>query len=201
MKKVGIYAGTFDPIHMGHISFAYEAAEQAGLDRVFFLVEPRPRRKQGVRALEHRLRMTQIAIDNEPKFGTIVMDQGQFSVAETLPILTARFKGAELHMLMGDDVVAHLSEWPNVSDLISACSFIIGVRKKAHVKVQEAIDAIESTRGLTFRYRIFEAPDTQYASSTIRKELKRGEETPGLLPSVRSYIKQHGLYVSSGPNE
>ncbi|MCA9332160.1 adenylyltransferase/cytidyltransferase family protein, partial [Candidatus Saccharibacteria bacterium] len=52
MKKVGIYAGSFDPIHKGHIALAEQAIQQCGQDKVFFMVEPRPRRKQGVKALE-----------------------------------------------------------------------------------------------------------------------------------------------------
>src|SRR5258708_1287895 len=92
VKKIPIFAGTFDPVHEGHLAFAQAALEE-GLEKVMFLVEPRPRRKQGVRALEHRTAMVQLAIADEPQLSTIVLEQARFSVNETLPVLRARFSG------------------------------------------------------------------------------------------------------------
>src|SRR5687768_15392849 len=98
LKKVGIYAGTFDPVHEGHLAFAREAAAQYGLDKVFFLVEPNPRRKQGVKALEHRNEMVQLAIRSEKLFASILLEQHRFTVTETMPVLRSRFKNSELYM-------------------------------------------------------------------------------------------------------
>src|SRR5688572_16122728 len=108
-KRVGIYAGTFDPVHVGHMAFAEQALEACNLDKIFFLVEPRPRRKQGVRALEHREAMVRLATAKNDKYGVIQLEQTNFSVEETLPKLQALFEGAELHFLMGEDVFAHLN--------------------------------------------------------------------------------------------
>src|SRR5688572_27140829 len=105
--KIGIYSGTFDPIHLGHVAFAKEALKQCGLEKVYFLVEPRPRRKQGVKALEHRQAMVELAIAKEPALGSIILDHARFSVRQTLPVLQARFEGSEIVFLMGDDMLAH----------------------------------------------------------------------------------------------
>jgi nicotinate-nucleotide adenylyltransferase len=197
-KKVGIYAGTFDPVHEGHVAFAREALEQCGLDKVYFLVEPRPRRKQGVRALEHRIQMVQLAVKDEKGLGTIVVEHDRFSVEKTLPRLRALFEGAELHMLMGEDVVRHVIEWPHVEDLLDATSFIIGIREGDEVEVHKRLQKLQELRAAKFKFSIFVPSNYQYTSSKIRLSLKRGHEPGGLSPQVRAYIKSHGLYTSAG---
>ncbi|MBI3337871.1 adenylyltransferase/cytidyltransferase family protein [Candidatus Saccharibacteria bacterium] len=119
-SRIGIYSGTFDPVHDGHIAFANAALKQCNLDKIFFLVEPRPRRKQGVKAFEHRTEMVRLAIKNEHSLGSIVLNQQRFTPADTLPLLTERFKGADLYMLIGDDMLDHLAGWPHVECLLQS---------------------------------------------------------------------------------
>ena len=67
--RVGIYPGAFDPVHKGHIAFALAAITAHQLDKVFFLPEPSPRHKQGVKALDHRVEMVRLATANDPRIG------------------------------------------------------------------------------------------------------------------------------------
>ncbi len=196
MKKVGIYSGTFDPIHAGHLAFAHEAAKQCGLDKVFFLIEPRPRRKQGVKAFEHRVRMVQLAIQDEPKFGSIMLEQQRFTVTDTLPVLLKRFQGAELCLLMGDDNLDHLSSWPHLEELLKNVLFVVGLRRQKEAEVNRQIDIIEQTRGLKIRHRLFQAPRPEVSSSTVKRSLQRGYNSAGVPPTVAKYIKSQGLYSS-----
>ncbi len=193
-KQVGIFAGTFDPVHDGHLAFAREALASCNLDKVFFLVEPRPRRKQGVRALEHRVNMVRLAIADERRFSNIILEQTNFSVVDTLPKLQALFAGAELHLLMGDDVVRHLAEWPHVKRLIEAVHFIIGAREDGQKAVEQHLRTLQKTRGITFKYNLFEPSKSEYASSKIRSALRRGQVPGGLRPAVSDYIRENGLY-------
>ncbi len=197
MKRVGIYSGTFDPIHEGHMAFAREALEKCQLEKVFFLVEPRPRRKQGVKALEHRDEMVRLAVRNEPKLGSILLGQQRFSAVDTLPVLLERFKGAELYMLMGDDMLAHFADWPHVEDLVEHIQFTIGLRHHTKAEVKRRLDIIQRTRGLTMRYQLFQADLPEFSSSDIRQQIKQGKNPAGLIPAVRQYIENHGLYASS----
>src|SRR5688572_18703158 len=142
IKKIGIFSGTFDPIHEGHLAFAQAALEQ-GLEKVWFLVEPRPRRKQGVRALEHRQAMVGLAIESEPKFGQIMLEQARFTAHETLPVLQARFKGRQLVLLFGDDVLSHIADWPDVQKLVQAIELMIAVRKDEAEKVVDNLKYLE----------------------------------------------------------
>jgi nicotinate-nucleotide adenylyltransferase len=194
MKKVGIYSGTFDPVHEGHLAFARDAIEQCGLDKVFFLVEPRPRRKQGVRAQEHRVAMVQLAVQEDARLGSIDLKQPRFTVTETLPVLRERFKGAELYMLMGDDMLSHFGEWPNVDKLTSGVQFVIGLRRFTKEEVQDRLDTLQRTRGLRLRYKVFTAGKPEFSSSSVKRSLRQGKISPGISKKVAEYIREHGLY-------
>ena len=197
MKRIGIFSGTFDPIHNGHIAFAHEALKKAQLDKIFFMVEPSPRRKQGVRGLEHRINMVQLALKHEPQFATIALDHSQFDAATTLPLLQARFKGAELYMLMGDDMLlTHFIAWPHVEGLIEAVNFLIGARLASAETVSQHIKQIEKTKGVQFHYKIIKAKHTNVSSGSVRNVLRKGQNCPDIDPVVADYISQHQLYHS-----
>jgi nicotinate-nucleotide adenylyltransferase len=201
MKRVGIYSGSFDPVHAGHLAFAREAIARCGLDKVFFLVEPRPRRKQGVRALEHRAAMVRLAVKDDNQLGTIVLGQSRFTAVDTLPILQRRFKGAQLYMLMGDDGLTHLGEWPHVDELIEGLRFVVGRRKAASAEVKSRIEIIQKTRGLQIRYTDFAAPKAALSSSGIRRSLKKGVPVTDVSPEVLRYVRTHGLYESGSSSK
>ncbi len=194
MKRVGIFAGSFDPVHEGHLAFARQAIQECKLEKVFFLVEPRPRRKQGVRALEHRAKMVQLATKNEASMGSILLDHTRFTVAETLPMLKARFKGAELHLLFGDDVLKHLAGWPHIDELLSGVGFVVGIRSNSDVSIRATIKSLEKTRGIKVNYRIFNSLAPAISSTNIRIALKRGREANGVPGSVLEYILSNHLY-------
>lgn len=197
MQRVGIFSGTFDPVHDGHVAFARQALRAYKLDRIFFLVEPRPRRKQGVKAFQHRQKMVDLAIADDPSFGSIVLEQARFTVHQTLPILQARFKGSELFMLMGDDMLHHLGDWPHVDELLKQVGFLIGRRRISQADARAHVEALEAARGLKLQYEIFQSEHSEYASSKIRLNYKKGQTPQGLNPQVKAYIDQAGLYGSA----
>lgn len=192
--KVGIYSGSFDPIHKGHIDFALSAVEKFGLTKVFFLPEPRPRRKQGVKAFEHRSNMIDLAIKDKPELGMIILGHKQFLVSDTLPVLLERFKGAEIFMLMGDDMLDHFMLWPQVEDLISKIKFIIATRKYIKHHVQNVVDNIQTSTGNKFNYKIIEGKNIEISSRKIRHNIKKQNDFSGLNESTKTYIKNNGLY-------
>ena len=196
MKKIGIFSGTFDPIHKGHVMFAKEALEQIGLDKIFFLVEPSPRRKQGVKAFDHRVAMVNLALKPEPKLASIVLNHAQFSVLETLPALQARFKYNEIHFLMGDDMLNHFTDdqWPHIDEFVRAFRLIIGVRKSSAKNIEEKITLIEKTRGIKMQYQTFNTSLPLSSSSRVRTELRKGQHPSEIDDSVWKYIKKENLY-------
>ena len=194
-QRIGILSGTFDPVHRGHVEFALEAITSAKLDRVYFMVERRPRRKQGVKAFEHRQAMVQLAIKDEPMLGSIITEQERFTPQTTLSLLKSRFGSAELYLLMGDDMLNHLAEWPNVDTLLKAVKFIIGVRHD-QAKAEERIRVIQATRGIKFEYKLFDSQQKTTSSSSIRRKLRGGDKPKQLDDDVYEYIISENLYSS-----
>ncbi|HSX00592.1 MAG TPA: adenylyltransferase/cytidyltransferase family protein, partial [Patescibacteria group bacterium] len=84
-QTIGIYSGTFDPIHVGHIAFAKEVARELTLDTVIFLPEQRPRGKQRVTDIHHRVELIKQSIQNDNQLQILSLPMQQFTVAETLP--------------------------------------------------------------------------------------------------------------------
>ncbi len=194
--RVGIYPGAFDPIHEGHIAFACAAGKRFKLDKIFFLVEPRPHRKQGVRALEHRIAMTQAGIQNDAHLGVIVLEEARFSVDSTWPKITARFSDADIFMLMGEENLGHIATWPQIDELVDiAPDFIIGVQDDAGKQdLQEKLYALQHTKAFPFVYHLIDQPLPKLTSRSMRAKLKR-QETPEVIPSATAaYIAANGLY-------
>lgn len=194
--KIGIFAGTFDPIHNGHLAFA-KAALGKGLDKVLFVVEPRPRRKQGVRALEHRHHMVELAIKNEPQFGMIELHQARFSVHETLPVLQALFPTHQLVFLFGDDVISHIAHWPHRLTLLRQTELLVAVRNQKRAELKRTFKILRDTTGVPFDYQMVEPNMPNVASSKIRLAVKQNKLPEGLPMSVANYVKKTGLYASA----
>lgn len=196
--RVGIFAGTFDPVHDGHLAFA-QAALDLGLEKVMFLVEPRPRRKQGVRALEHRVAMVQLAIANEPRFSTVVLEQARFTPHETIPVLQRRFAGYKLALLFGDDVVSymvdHIATWPHIEELASSASLVIAARHEIQADLKHKLKILKTSHSLPFRFSFVEPEQQNTSSSRIRLSIKRSQQPVGLPDSVQKYIAENGLYT------
>lgn len=195
--KVGIYPGAFDPVHSGHIAFAKAAMEQHGLDKVFLLPEPKPRHRQGVKALEHRVAMARTAARSQPGLGVIVLEQMRFTVEATWPLLQARFKGAELFMLMGSDAANRLVSWPHIHELVrSSPTFLIANRGVDEAALHDMITVLHQTTRLPISYSVLTSNYPTYSSLRIRQTLKRGGIPRALDSGVLEYIQENQLYTS-----
>lgn len=196
-QRIGIYAGAFDPVHNGHVAFAKEAMQKAHLERVYFLVEPRPRHKQGVKSLTHRMAMVEIAIADESALGQVVLDQDRFTVYETWPLLQSRFEGAQLFMLMGEDVFRRVAQWPRIDELVTSVQFIVGLRKGHNeAELREHFAMLERTKALRLHYDIFRAEHSSVSSTGVRSSLRKGRIPIDIHPEVAAYIEANQLYAS-----
>lgn len=171
MKRIGILAGTFDPIHEGHIGFCLEAAERGHLEKVYILPEREPRFKQHVGMFTARIAAIKEAIAPHPNLGIITLDEPYFSVATTLPQLHAQFDPARITLLIGSDVACmSLPNWQNLESLTMEVDFIVSIRGDSTVRdVQQCMRNIE-THYPTFRYTIIDSPHRDVSSSKIREE-------------------------------
>lgn len=129
-RKIGIFPGTFDPIHEGHIAFAEAAAINENLDAVYFLPEKKPRNKTHVTDQSARIELIDACINGRDNMYTLQLSEDCFSVKVTLPSLLKYFHNAELFLLVGSDVFMNLHAWDAVETLLGSISVIVGFRNK-----------------------------------------------------------------------
>ncbi len=194
-RRIGIYAGTFDPVHTGHITFALQSVEAARLDKVYFLPERRPRYKQAPTHFGHRAAMLKHAARPYKQFEVLDhLADTNFTVKRTLPELRRIFEGDELVFLFGSDVLTNLPQWSGADQLLTTAELVIGLRKgDDHDRLRHEIETWPTPpKSLTMF--VSYAPDV--SSGGVREALRNHRTTPGLLSSIERYSNRHWLYVS-----
>jgi len=188
--RIGIFSGTFDPIHRGHIAFAHAAIKQCRLDKVVLLPERSPRGKIGVIDFKHRISMLRLAVRPHRKLSVLALNDEQFTIGTTLPQLILRYSGAELVMLMGSDVVHSFGyRWPGLETLLAEVELAISLRAgEAKTDMMTFLQDL----GLSVRATIVEGPHAHLSATEVRKGNLQGIE-----PMIRAYIEQNQLYGQS----
>lgn len=198
MAGVGIFPGTFDPIHSGHIAFCVAALAAGNLEKVVLLPEPKPHGKPRVAPLEHRQAMIALAAAGHPRLEVLALPGQQFSVAKTLPQLQHYFAGARLSLLIGSDVVRTFAyRWPDLETLLAELELLIALRSSdTQQGVENHMQAVQETvPAVRVRYQLIGSPHARASSSRIRADgSAAGLE---LAPSVATYIAAHRLYAGS----
>jgi nicotinate-nucleotide adenylyltransferase len=192
--RIGIYAGTFDPVHAGHVTFALQALQAAELDKVYFLPERRPRGKKGVEHFGHRVAMLSRALQPHPQFEVLELVDTNFSVQRTLPNLRHQFSGSQLVFLFGSDLVPGLAAWPEADQLLAEGELVIGIR--SHDNRDDLRKIIEAWQTQPKMLTMFDSYAPDVSSGQVRQALRRRQPTAGVLTSVERYSNRHGLYVS-----
>lgn len=194
MARLGIYAGTFDPVHAGHITFALQSLSAAKLDRLYFLPERRPRNKQQVEHFGHRVAMLKRATQPYKQFAVLELVDVSFSVERTLPYLKQQFPQDELVFLFGSDVVAGLAGWPHADKLLAGNEIVIGLRGPDDRQSIHKI--VESWQPQPMAVTIFDSFAPEVSSGKVREALRARQSAQGLLSSVERYSNRNWLYVT-----
>jgi nicotinate-nucleotide adenylyltransferase len=196
--KIGVFAGTFDPVHTGHLAFALKSIKEAKLDAVYFLPERCPRHKPDVVHFGHRTAMLTRAIRPYKKLGLLELPDIYFDVKRTLPKLQKEFTGAEIVFLMGSDTVFEMntSSWAT-DDLIhffNQAGLVVGLRSE-HNRSQLDV-ALSKLPTCPDSLHVIELATKHLSSSQIRHNFRHGQTAEGLLDSVQAYASTNWLYVS-----
>ena len=202
---LGLFGGTFDPPHIGHLILSAETHAQLGLDRLLWVVTPDPPHKQGqpITPLEHRLAMVKLAISDNRHFelSTVEMDRhGPHYALDTVKIISEQYPSADLVYLMGGDSLRDLPSWHRPADLVAALRFI-GVMRRPGDSID--LPALENTiPGLIAKVRFVDAPLLDIAAHEIRQRVANGCPFRYFLPpAVYEYIVEHNLYHLPNPSE
>lgn len=199
MRKIGIMGGTFDPVHNGHLLIAENAGEQLALDEVRFIPTGRSPHKQGKKITdgEHRLRMVELAIADNPAF---VADDMELRSAElsysylTLQKMRKNAPNDEFYFIMGGDSLRDFKTWYHPERICSCATLVAAIRDdcdRDHLSTY----ADELKRLFSADVRLIQTPNLSVASSELRRRVAAGETIRYQVPeSVRAYIEKNHLY-------
>ena len=191
MARIGLFPGTFDPIHEGHVTFAMAAMAAAHLDKVVFLPERLPRGKEAVTPLDHRRRMIDLVIHRRPQLAVVVLPDDQFTVQKTLPQFEQLWPHDELWLLVGSDIVGTFQAWPDVDELFRRVKLLVGVRSDDQsAALQAKLARLEDQIGVKVDHQLIATTAAAVASTHLRQQ----PTSPHLARSVADYISAHGLY-------
>ncbi len=197
LPRIGVFGGTFDPPHVGHLILAQVALNALGLERVLFVPAAQPPHKQGqnLTAPLHRFAMLQRAIAGNPHFeiSRVDMDrQGPHYTSDMLSILRAQHRGYDLFFLMGADSLSDLITWRAPEWIIAQATLAVMRRPGASVN----LDGLEARLpGVRERVVLVDAPLIEIAASTLRQTIRNGHSIRYQVPdAVLEYITQQRLY-------
>lgn len=192
-NRIGVFGGTFDPPHVGHLVAAVNVAHQLCLDMVLFVVANVPWQKVESRDISDptdRLAMVELAVGARSNLETsaIEVQRGGDSItADTVEALSLRYPDAELMVIVGSDAAAGLSSWRRADDL----------RRMATMAVIDRPGTTGQRPPAGFDYEVVPCPLMDISSSDIRERVQAGLPVDYMIPdAVLGYIESRDLYRS-----
>jgi nicotinate-nucleotide adenylyltransferase len=196
--RVGVFGGTFDPPHLGHLILAAEALHQLHLDRLLWVLTQDPPNKHGrmIRPWEARFEMVRLEIDEDPGFELSRVDidrPGPHYAVDTMAILAQQIPGSELFYLVGGDSLRDLPTWHAPRQFLEACAGL-GVMRRPGDSIN--LDALENVLpGISARVHFITTPLLEISSTDIRQRIASARPFRYYLtPAVYQYILKTKLY-------
>jgi nicotinate-nucleotide adenylyltransferase len=196
-RRIGVFGGTFDPPHIGHLIIANELRFALSLERVLFVPAGRPPHKEGqiISDDEHRLAMLRLALDEAPEFEVSMVDldrRGPSYTADTLELLRERLRPAVIVFLMGEDSLRDLPSWHEPDSIAVAAELGVARRPGVDLDLSAIYAAVPEAQG---RVHLVDVPEIGISSRDLRRRVGDGRPIRYLVPrAVEEYIAQHRLY-------
>jgi nicotinate-nucleotide adenylyltransferase len=199
--RIGIFGGTFDPVHQGHLILAEQAREQGRLDEVWFVPAPRPPQKeaQAITRFEQRVEMLTLALAGQPAFRVDRVEEhrdGPSYTADTLTELHQRHPEHEFWLLIGGDSLADLPSWREPIRIVQQAGLLVAERAGAPLlSVQELRVRLGLSEADRLQIQVIDTLRIEIASRDLRRRVAAGRSIRYFLPrSVEMYIQEKGLY-------
>ena len=191
LKKIGLFGGSFDPVHSAHVALAQVALTQLQLDAVRWVPAGQPWQKaRALASPAHRAAMVQLAIDDEPRFTLERCELNRVGPSYTLDTvreLRAATPGARWFLIIGQDQYAGLHSWRDWKALLQLVTLAVAMRPGAPTRVNPEVERVA--------HEPVALPMMDISSTEIRQRVARGQAIDGLVPAaVAGYIDQHHLY-------
>lgn len=192
MRQIGLFFGSFNPIHLGHTQLAQTIYEQVGLDEIWFVVSPHnPLKDASILITEQqRLHMVELAIADMPHIKAcdieFSMPKPSYTI-NTLRSLQSKFPDTRFYLIIGTDNLSNFTKWKDYQTILADYSIITYPRQG---------DDIEKIRQQYPQVRFVDAPFLPISSTDIRNSISQHTETAQqwLNPRVLNYIKENYLY-------
>lgn len=194
--NIGIFGGTFDPPHIGHLLVASHVREALGLERMIFVPSSiSPHKRGGAHTEpEHRLAMTRLAVAGAPhmEVSDVEIRRGGISYTiDTLRLLQGEHPGDELYLIIGMDNVADFGSWRDPEGILDVSRVVVMTRPGYKVPKRED--------RFVRRMEMCDVPEIEIASREIRRRVREGRSVRWMVtPEVEHFINQHGFYLTSG---
>jgi nicotinate-nucleotide adenylyltransferase len=211
--RIGLFGGTFDPIHWGHLRSAEEVSEAFSLDRVIFIPASIPphKKRQPTTSANERLRMVRLATARNPGFEVSDIEHkrlGKSFSIDTIRYFVQKERGHKIYFILGLDAFRDIDSWKDVQDIFPLCQLIVTSRPGSGdtLSLETIPVAVRSgfcyhSRTKSFRHMsgthlyFTRITDINISASEIRSRLKRGESIRYLVPrEVEAYTEKQGLY-------
>ncbi len=192
-RRLGVFGGTFDPPHIGHLALAEWAREALALDRVLFVPAGTPPHKRAARAgADHRVAMTRLAVRGNEAFEVSVSEvrrDGPSYTADTIAAIAAAEPGAKLWLLMGADMYATFDQWVRPEEIAARATLAVALRPGTRRPHASRVAA----RGLGVTW--LANPALEVSSSAVRARARAGRSLRYLVPdAVARYVEEFRLY-------
>lgn len=197
MERIGLYGGSFDPIHYGHLNLALEILEKCRLTKIYFCPAAlSPHKLASIPASsEHRMAMLKLAIEEVPQFSILESElsrSGPSYTIDTVEELLTRKEDKEYYLIIGADAAIHFSRWHRASELTSLIPILVGSRAGS-----PTLQFDEPGLELAISKGLVETHLFDISSSEIRERLKADKYCGFLMPpKVLDYIYKYRLYSS-----
>lgn len=207
-RRIGIYGGTFNPVHMGHLIIAEQCREQARLDEVWFVPAARPPHKSDseLAAFTYRAEMLGLAIAGHPAFRVdpLELDRpGPSYTVDTLEALQKRHPADEFYLLIGSDCLPDLPQWREPAQIFQLAGLLIVARPAWPIWPADQIrTAIGLPPQVELRQQVVHGPLIEISSRELRRKVAERRTIRYLVPrAVECYLETHRLYQASTGGE
>ena len=197
MEKIGIFGGSFNPPHLGHMEAARYAIQALDLDKLLLIPSGRTPNKHtsgGMATGAQRLQMLSIAAGERMEVCSLEVDRGGESYTwQTIQELQTRYPGAELTLLLGTDMFLKFPQWVD-ADKIAASVTLAALRRGDKKEADAIAQTVKDLTAQGARVRLLENPVTPISSTQVRRLLAFGGADTFLSPEVKAYIQRERLY-------
>jgi nicotinate-nucleotide adenylyltransferase len=200
--RIGVFGGTFDPVHTGHLIMAEAARETLNLVKIVFVPAGQPwfKNDKTVSAAVQRLEMVRLATAAKAYFevSTVEVERvGPSYTADTIAMLRAQWgPKVGLLLILGVDALLDLPQWKEPAYLVQECQFVVLPRSGRNFQELAVLES--SLPGISARVIRLDVPEIEVSSTDIRDQVAHGLSIRDLVPeAVESYILEQGLYAPS----